>query len=198
MEGGGRSSAGALCRWVPYVPACQLRAPPAPHVHHHSPQRLHSLAGRILPGGSVNWTLVSNFISRFVCCVVFCYVMSRAHEWCGCPPHLKESHPRMLLLASTLAWIVLQREQLKTDKRSSDVHLHFPAPIVLPEIPTPSRPAIVVGMPKAGTSSITDFFKCGGVTSTHYFSKARSILVECVPSVCTQASRTVCHRLLTV
>jgi hypothetical protein len=50
VEGGGRSSSGALCRCVLCVLACQLRAPPAPPVHHHSPQRHHSFAGMIMPG----------------------------------------------------------------------------------------------------------------------------------------------------
>lgn len=36
------------------------------------------------------------------------------------------------------------------------------------ELPTPSTPAIVMGFPKSGTSSMLEYFRCGGVSARHY------------------------------
>jgi len=46
---------------------------------------------------------------------------------------------------------------------------NFPLPKrSLPIAVSPSNPVIVVGMPKAGTSSVTAFFHCGGFHVSHY------------------------------
>ena len=52
---------------------------------------------------------------------------------------------------------------------ASDLHVAPTFAATAPGIPTPDRPVIVMGLPKVGTSSITQFFKCGNVHATHYF-----------------------------
>jgi hypothetical protein len=86
-----------------------------------------------------------------------------------------------------------QQPTLSTNNRFSRLDQPLPLSVTTPEIPTPSRPAVVMGLSKVGTTSITDFFKCGNVTSTHYRCNSESSQVS---SVCARAFHQMCSTVV--
>jgi hypothetical protein len=86
-----------------------------------------------------------------------------------------------------------QEPTLSTNNRFSHLDQPLPLSVTTPEIPTPSRPAVVMGLSKVGTTSITDFFKCGNVTSTHYRCNSESSQVS---SVCARAFHQMCSTVV--